>query len=125
VGQPLSGLPTQFLAWSGDKLAALGQEALGLIWDTASWHQSAEVRHGLRAHNYQGKAQRQGVRIVACRLPRQSPGLHPIEPKGGPGKRAVVAPEWVIPSAAEWEARGYASDACEPEWHLTISEKAA
>jgi hypothetical protein len=47
-GQPVSGLTTQFLAWSCDKLTALGKEALLLIWDNASWHKSAEVRRWIR-----------------------------------------------------------------------------
>jgi hypothetical protein len=124
VGQPVSGLTTQFLAWSCDKLAALGQETLVLIWDNASWHKSAEVRHWIRAHNHRVKAQRQGVRLLACRLPSKSPWLNPIEPKWVHGKRAVLEPERVL-SATELEARVYAYYACEPELHLTMSEKAA
>jgi hypothetical protein len=124
VGQPVSGLTTQFLAWSCDKLASLGQEALVLIWDNASWHKSVEVRHWIHAHNHRVKAQRQGVRIVPCRLPSKSPWLNPIEPKWVHGKRAVLEPERVL-SVTELEARVCAYYACEPELHLTISEKAA
>lgn len=124
VGQPVSGLTTQFLAWSCDKLAALSKTALLLVWDNASWHKSAEVRHWIRTHNQRVKAQRQGVRIVSCRLPSKSPWRNPIEPKWVHGKRAVVEPERVL-SATELEARVYAYYACEPALHLAISEKVA
>lgn len=50
-GQPVSGLTPQFLAWSCDKITALGKDALVLIWDNASWHKSAEVRRWIHAHN--------------------------------------------------------------------------
>jgi DDE superfamily endonuclease len=124
VGQPVSGRTTQFLAWCCDKLAALGKEALLLVWDNASWHKSQEVRNWVRAHNRLVKAQRQGVRLVPCLLPSKSPWLNPIEPKWVHGKRAVVEPERLL-SATELEARVYAYYACEPESHLTISERAA
>jgi transposase len=104
AGQPVSGLTTQFLAWGCDKLAALGKEALRLIWDNASWHKSREVRRWIRAHNRLVKEQRQGVRLVPCRLPSKSPWLNPIEPKWVHGKRAVVEPERLL-SARELEAR--------------------
>lgn len=124
VGQPVSGRTTQLLAWCCDTLAAWGQEALWLVWDHASWHKSREGRNWVRAHNRLVKAQRQGVRLVPCRLPRKSPWLNPIEPTWVHGKRAVVEPERLL-SATELEARVYASYACEPASHLTISERAA
>ncbi len=124
MGQPVSGLTTQFLSWCCDKLAALEKDALLLIWDNASWHKSHEVRRWIRAHNHHVKAQRQGVRIVPCRLPSKSPWLNPIEPKWVHGKRAVVEPARVL-SAPELEARVYAYYACAPEPPLTVSEKAA
>jgi len=118
------GLTTQFLAWSCDKLAALGKEALLLVWDNASWHKSAAVRHWIRTHHPRVTTQRQGVRLVPCVLPSQRPWLNPLEPKGVHGKRAVVEPARVL-SAIELEARVYAYYACEPALHLTISEKVA
>jgi DDE superfamily endonuclease len=124
VGQPVSGLTTQFLTWSCDRLTGLGKEALVLIWDNASWHKSAEVRRWIRAHNQRVKAQRHGVRLLSCLLPSKSPWLNPIEPKWVHGKRAVAEPARVL-SATELEARVYAYYGCEPELHLTISEKAA
>jgi hypothetical protein len=124
AGQPVSGLTTQFLAWCCDKLAALGKEALLLIWDNASWHKSREVRRWILAHNHRVKEQRQGVRLVPCRLPSKSPWLNPIEPKWVHGKRAVVEPERLL-SATELEARVYTYYACEPQPHLIIAEQAA
>jgi hypothetical protein len=41
VGQPVSELTTQFLSWCCDKLAALGKDALLLIWDNASLAQES------------------------------------------------------------------------------------
>ena len=124
AGQPVSGLTTQFRAWGCDKLAAVGQEALRLIGDNASWQKSREGRRWIRAHNRLVKEQRQGVRLVPCRLPSKSPRRYPSEPKWVHGKRAVVAPERLL-SARALEARICADSACEPESHLTISEKAA
>jgi DDE superfamily endonuclease len=96
TGQPVSGLTTQFLAWCGARLSALGKHALLLVWDKASWHKSQEVQRWLQAHNRQVKQRRRGVRILACRLPSKSPWLNPLEPKGVHGKRAVVEPTQVL-----------------------------
>jgi DDE superfamily endonuclease len=96
TGQPGSGLTTQFLAWCGARLSALGKHALLLVWDNASWHKSQEVQRWLQAHNRQVKQSRRGVRILACRLPSKSPWLNPIEPKWVHGKRAVVEPTQVL-----------------------------
>jgi hypothetical protein len=123
-GQPVSGLTTPFLAWCCDKLAALGKEALLLIWDHAAWHKSWEVRRWILAHNHRVKEPRRGVRLVPCRLPSQSPGLNPSEPKWVHGKRAVVEPERLL-SAPELEARVCPYYACEPQPHLINSEQAA
>jgi DDE superfamily endonuclease len=124
TGQPVSGLTTQFLAWCGDRLGALGKQALLLVWDNASWHKSQEVRTWLRLHNRQVKQRGRGVRIVACRLPSKSPWLNPIEPKWVHGKRAVVEPTRVL-TAQEVTERVCAYYGCAPEAHLSISEKAA
>jgi hypothetical protein len=124
IGQPVSGLTTQFLAWCADRIAALGKTALLLVWDNASWHTSAAVRRWIRTHNQRVKRDGTGVRIVACWLPTKSPWLNPIEPKWLHGKRAVLEPARVL-SAAELEARVYAYYECNPEPQLVISEQAA
>ena len=81
-GRPVSGVTTQFLEWSCEKLEALGKKALLLIWDNASWHISREVRRWLGRHNRKVKKSGDGVRIVGCLLPKQkSPWLNAIEPK--------------------------------------------
>ena len=71
-GRPVSGVTTQFLAWSCERLRAEGKRALLLVWDNAAWHISQEVRAWIKAHNRAAK-RRGGVRILACRLPTRSP----------------------------------------------------
>jgi hypothetical protein len=39
-GRPLSAVTTEYLAWCCAKLAALGKDALLLVWDNAPWHVS-------------------------------------------------------------------------------------
>lgn len=124
TGQPVSGMTIPFLTWCADQVAALGQQALLLIWDNASWHTSQAVRAWLRVHNRTVKQTRQGVRIVANRLPSKSPWLNPIEPKWVHGKRPVLEPERVL-TAAELESRVYAYYNCPPTPRLTITQQAA
>jgi len=86
-GRPVSSITTRFLSWSCEKLEAVGKKALVLIWDNASWHTSKEVRRWLGKHNREVKKSGEGVRIVSCLLPKQSPWLNAIEPKWIHGKR--------------------------------------
>jgi hypothetical protein len=123
-GQPVGAMTTQFLAWCSERLAALGQHVLLLIWDNASWHTSQAVRAWLRLHNRTVKRTRQGVRILTGRLPSQSPWLNPIEPKWVHGKRAVLEPKRVL-TAAELESRVYAYYGCHPALRLMITQEAA
>jgi hypothetical protein len=95
-GRPLSAVTTRFLEWSCEKLEALGKKVLLLIWDNASWHISKEVRRWLGSHNREVKRSGQGVRIVSCLLPKQSPWLNAIEPKWVHGKRKVVEPDGLL-----------------------------
>jgi hypothetical protein len=92
AGRPVSAITTEFLTWGCARLAAEGKKAWLLVWDNASWHISAEVRHWIRAHNRQAKREG-GVRLIVCQLPTKSPWLNPIEPRWAHGKRAVVEPE--------------------------------
>jgi hypothetical protein len=80
-GRPVSSITTRFLSWSLEKLEEIGKKFLVLIWDNASWHVSKEVRRWLGRHNREVKESGQGVRIVGCLLPKQSPWLNSIEPK--------------------------------------------
>jgi hypothetical protein len=89
-GRPVSSITTQFLSWCAEKLEAAGKKVLLLIWDNASWHISKEVRRWLGKHNRRVKESGEGVRIVSCLLPKQSPWLNAIEPKWVHGKRKVV-----------------------------------
>ena len=104
---PGRGITVQFLQWGSAHRAALGKQAFLLVWDNASWHRSQDVQRGLRPHNQQVKQTRQGVRLVSCRVPSNSPWLNPIEPNWVHGKRAIVELERVL-TAAEVEARVYA-----------------
>jgi hypothetical protein len=124
VGQPVSALTTQFLAWCCDHLAARGIRALLLVWDNASWHISQEVRTWVHDHNRQVKQLGYGVRILPCRLPSKSPWLNPIEPKWVHGKRAVMDPTRVLP-ADELADRVCAYYGCVHEAHLSVTEKVA
>jgi transposase len=91
-GRPVSSISRQFLQWSLKKLQAAGKKVLVLIWDNASWHISKDVRRWLGSHNREVKESAEGVRIVSCLLPKQSPWLNAIEPKWVDGKRKVVEP---------------------------------
>jgi DDE superfamily endonuclease len=123
-GRPVSAVTTEFLAWCCDRLAVQGITALLLIWDHASWHKSQFVRTWIRTHNQGVKANRQGVRIVACLLPVKSPWLNPIEPKWIHGKRAVSEPDRLL-SAVELETRIYAYYGCAREVPLVMPKKVA
>ena len=134
AGRPVSARTMEFLAWCSRKLAAVGKEALLLVWDNASWHVSQAVRQWIRAHNRQVKATGRGVRIIACYLPIKSPWLNPIEPRWAHGKRRVVEPARLLP-AAELRARVCAAFDCpdedllglpdSPDAHRVIPEKVA
>jgi len=95
-GRPVSRITTRFLRWCAEELEALGKKALLLIRDNANRHVSREVRRWLGSHNREVKKIGQGVRIVSCLLPKQSPWLNAIEPKWVHGKRKVVEPEGLL-----------------------------
>jgi hypothetical protein len=96
-GRPVSSVTTQFLSWCAEELEGLGKKrVLLLIWDNASWHISKEVRRWLGEHNREVKESGEGVRIVSCLLPKQSPWLNAIEPKWVHGKRRVVEFDGVL-----------------------------
>jgi hypothetical protein len=82
-----------------EKLQALGKKVMVLIWDNASWHISKELlRRWLGKHNRRVKQTGEGVRIVSCLLPKQSPWLNSIEPK------------WVHAPSARWSNRTACSE---------------
>ena len=68
-----------------------------LVWDNAGWHRSQAIRTWLGAHNQQAHRDG-GVRLVPCLLPTKSPWLNPIEPKGVPGNRRIIAPARLLPA---------------------------
>lgn len=122
-GRPLSAITIRFLTWCGDRLAAAGKTTLALIRDHASWPVRGPVRAWLRAHN-QRAHRAGGVRIVSCGLPRQSPWLNPIAPKGVHAKRRVPEPARRL-TARELEDRVWTAVACPLTDHLAIPQEVA
>ena len=84
TGRPVSAITTQFLDWFCTHLQQQGKIAWLLIWDTASWHYSKQVRTWIREHNQQVKQENTGVRILPFFLPTKSPWLNPTLAKVGP-----------------------------------------
>jgi hypothetical protein len=124
-GRPVSSITTQFLGWCCEKLEAAGKKVMVLIWDNASWHVSKELRRWLGKHNRQVKESGDGVRIVSCLLPKQSPWLNAIEPKKWVhGKRKVVEPEDPL-GAYELAERVCGVFGCPHYEHLSIPRKVA
>jgi hypothetical protein len=103
-GRPVSAVTRAFLTWATERLAGDGVRVPALVWDNAAWRISREVRARIKDHDRRVKARREGCRLLACRLPSQSPWLNPIEPKWAHGKRAVVEPERKL-AAAELQQR--------------------
>ena len=50
-GRPISQVTTDFLEWLCEQVQAQDKHALVLIWDTASWHISKQVKIWLHEHN--------------------------------------------------------------------------
>ncbi len=121
--RPVSAVTTQYLAWCCARLAQLGQQALCMVWDNASWHSSKEVRTWMCEHNRTVRQQGQGVRIVPCYLPSKSPWLNRIEPHWMHGKRKIVEPARLL-TAQELADRVCAHFGCDHESHLAVTEKA-
>jgi len=123
-GRPLSAVTTVFLAWCCQDLAARGQSALVLVWDTASWHSSQAVQTRIGAHNRRVKPTGQGVRLIVCPLPITSPRLNPIDPRWVHTKRRVVEPTRLL-SARERAERVCDALDCTDHAPIPIPEKAA
>jgi hypothetical protein len=121
-GRPVSSITTQFLSWCCEELGAAGKKTLLLIWDNASWHVSKEVRRWLGRHNRKVKNSAEGVRIVSCLLPKQSPWLNAIEPKWVHGKRKVVEFDGVLGSY-ELAERVCGAFGCPHHDHLSIPQE--
>jgi transposase len=121
---PISTLTCQFLARCLARLHERGRTALLLIWDRATWHGRQEVREWLRGHNQRVKATDDGVRIVSCTLPTQSPWLNPIEPCWVHGKRRVANPAGPL-SVEELSERIYDTFGCPHLPPLSLSAHVA
>ncbi len=70
------------------------------------------------------KSIKEGVRIISCFLPKQSPWLNPIEPKWVHGKRRVADADGVL-DAHELAERVCAAFGCPHHEHLSLAEDAA
>jgi hypothetical protein len=123
-GRPVSSITTRFLEWSLKKLEEAGKKVLLLIWDNASWHVSREVRRWLGRHNRRVKESGDGVRIVSCLLPKQSPWLNLIEPKWVHAKRKVVEPDGLL-GAYELADRVCGVFGCPHYEHLSVAQEVA
>lgn len=88
--RPVSSATTEFLEWICRKLEELGEQALLLMCDNASWHIGAQILEWIGRHYLQVKARGKGVQITVCPLPINHPWLGPEEPRWVPGKRRVV-----------------------------------
>src|SRR3712207_4221299 len=91
---------------------------------TTLFRSSREVRRWLGKHNRRVKESGEGVRIVSCLLPKQSPWLNAIEPKWIHGKRKVVEPDGLL-GAYELADRVCRVFDCPHYEHLTISQEVA
>ena len=123
-GRPVSSITARFLEWGFEKLEVVGKKVLLLIWDNASWHISKEVRRWLGKHNRRVKEEGEGVRVVSCLLPKQSPWLNAIEPKWVHAKRKVVEPEGLL-GAYELADRVCGVFECPHHEHLTVAQEVA
>jgi hypothetical protein len=123
-GRPVSSITTRFLEWSLKKLEEAGKKVLLLIWDNASWHVSREARRWLGRHNRRVKESGDGVRIVSCLLPKQSPWLNVIEPKWVHAKRKVVEPDGLL-GAYELADRVCGVFGCPHYQHLSVAQEVA
>ena len=103
-GRPGRHVPTALRRWRVPRMAAERPRGLGRLWDTASWPISREVRAWVRAHHQRVK--REGGPRLTGRFPVKSPGWHPIEPRGLPGKRARVEPTRPLTATASSQRVG-------------------
>jgi hypothetical protein len=116
-GRPVSAVTIDFLLWCAARAQERGKQAVLLIWDNASWHDSQSVRSWVRRHNRAVKQAGHGVRLIVCYLPTKSPWLNPIEPKWLHGKRKVLEPARLL-TTAEVVERVCAVYGCPHEPHL-------
>ena len=78
----------------------------------------------LGKHNRQVKESGEGVRIVSCLLPKQSPWLNAIEPKWVHGKRRVVEFDGLL-GAYELADRVCGAFGCPHHEHLSVPQEVA
>jgi transposase len=86
-----------------------------LFWDRATWHQRKRLRQWIRSYNQTAKQTGQ-PRLLTFWLPKQSPGLNPIEPHWIPAKRKTCEPEGDV-SVRELKRRLSAHFDTEPFWN--------
>lgn len=91
-GQPNSLQMWLFIVGLLAVARAEGKGVVVMIWDSASWHKSADLRAWIRAYNQAAKAAGE-PRLLTHRLPIKSPWLNPIEPRWVHAKRGVCEPD--------------------------------
>jgi hypothetical protein len=107
-------------------LKTLGLRVLRISFLAHAWKYTTgtRIREWIASHNRKVKSSGQGVRIISCLLPKQSPWLNPIEPKWVHSKRKVVESDGVL-GAYELAERVCAAFGCPHYEHLSIPENAA
>jgi hypothetical protein len=91
-GRPVSQVTGDDRAGVAQRLVPDGKQAWRLIWDNASWPLRNRVRTWLKPPHQCAKPAG-GGRLLVGHLPSKSPWLHPIDPRGVHGTRAIVEPE--------------------------------
>jgi hypothetical protein len=124
AGRPVSRVTSDDLDGCCRTRQAAGKEALRLIWDNAPWHGSHQGRDWLRDHHRQVKQQGQGVRLIACYLPRKRPWLNAIAAPWVHGQRRGGEADGLL-TAHERAARVCDAYGGPHEPHLGIPHKVA
>ena len=83
------------------------------------------MRRWLGKHNRRVKESGEGVRIVSCLLPKQSPWLNAIEPKWVHAKRKVVVEPDGLLEAYELAERVCRVFGCPHYDHLSVTQNVA
>src|SRR5919199_1077382 len=79
-GRPVSAVTITFLTWCLERALERRKQAVLLIWDNASWHDSQIVRSWVRRHNRAVKQAGHGVPLIAFYLPTNRPWINTIQP---------------------------------------------
>ena len=115
--------PRRLLAVSAALVMALAALLLTLALSSIIGPSNAAVQGKIGSHNPEVRHSAEGVRIVVCLLPKQSPWLNAIEPKWVHGKRKVVELDGDPLDAYELAERVCRVFDCPHYEHLSITER--